>query len=350
VKSKLPPKTATPAGVAPGAPAAVRVVAKAAATARANVAAHAARTTPVSAASVYQALATKQAMSPLLKWTALTSLAVHALALSVHFELPRLFKSPSTTPPLEVSLVNAKTASKPSKADFLAQANLDGGGNTDAKRRLSSPLPRSALDAQQTQLALAREQVATLEKQTQELMQQLKSKNRIANQREADETTKADAAATFKQLSDKALELQRLEAQIAKDFDAYQQRPKKKHVGARAAEYRLARYVEDWRQKVERVGNENYPAAARERKIYGSLVLTVGIKADGRIDSIEVDRSSGKKLLDAAALKILELAAPYAAFPPDVRVDTDILYITRTWSFTREGELESRGGSLPAGQ
>jgi periplasmic protein TonB len=298
----------------------------------------------------YERPAVVTTMSPLLTWTIMASVAAHAIVLSIHFELPKLFKQPSSSPPLEVSLVNAKTTSKPSKADFLAQANLDGGGNTDAKRRLSSPLPRAALDAQQMQLALAQEQVESLERQTRELMQQLKSKTQLANQREANETTRAEAASTMKQLSEKALELQRLEAQIAREFDQYQQRPKKRHIGARAAEYRFARYVEDWRQKVEKVGNENYPAVARERKIHGTLVLTVGIKADGRIESVEIDRPSGQKILDAAALKIVERASPYAPFPADVRADTDILYITRTWSFTREGELESRGGAFPSAQ
>lgn len=278
----------------------------------------------------------------------MASVAVHAIVLSIHFELPKLFKSPNVSPPLEVSLVNAKTTTKPSKADFLAQANLDGGGNTDAKRRLSSPLPRAAMDAQQMQLAVAQEQVQALETQTRELMQQLKSKTVVANQREATESAKAEAASTMKQLSEKALELQRLEAEIARQFDNYQQRPKKRHIGARAAEYRFARYVEDWRQKVEKVGNENYPAVARERKIHGSLVMTVGIKADGRVESVEIDRPSGQKILDAAALKIVDRAAPYLPFPADIRADTDILYITRTWSFTREGELESRGGAFPS--
>ena len=284
-------------------------------------------------------------MSPLLRWTLAASLGVHVVLLSLHFELPKLFKNNLSSPPLEVSLVNAKTISKPSQADFLAQANLDGGGNTDAKRRLSSPLPRAALDAQQMQLALAREQVETLERQTRELLQQLKSKTSTKNERDAKETSRADAANTYRELSAKALELQRLEAQIAREFSTYQQRPKKKHIGARAMEYRFARYVEDWRQKVERVGNANYPEIARTQKLYGSLVLTVGIKADGRIESIEVDRGSGKKILDAAALKIVELAGPYAPFPPDIRNDTDILYITRTWSFTRAGELESSAAS-----
>ncbi len=280
-------------------------------------------------------------MSSLLKWTLAASLGVHVILLSIHFELPKLFKQATQSPPLEVSLVNAKTNSKPSKADFLAQANLDGGGNTDAKRRLSSPLPRAAVDSQNTQLSAAREQVENLERQTRELLQQLNARNKTAADRDAKESTRADSANAFRELSAKALELQRLEAQIAREFDSYQQRPKKKHIGARAMEYRFARYVEDWRQKVERVGNANYPEVARAQKLYGSLVLTVAIKADGRIETIEVDRGSGKKILDAAALKIVELAAPYAPFPPDIRNDTDILYITRTWSFTRAGELES---------
>lgn len=280
-------------------------------------------------------------MSPLLRWTLGASLGLHLLFLSIHFELPKLFKQPAPSPPLEVSLVNARTQSRPSQADFLAQANLDGGGNTDAKRVLKSPLPRSAIDAQQTQLTAAREQVETLERQTRELLQQLKAKQQTSTDRDAKETSKVDTANAYRELSEKALELQRLEAQIAREFDSYQQRPKKKHVGARASEYRFARYVEDWRQKVERVGNANYPEAARVQKLYGSLVLTVGIKADGRIESIEVDRGSGKKILDAAAVKIVELAAPYAPFPPDIRSDTDILYITRTWTFTRSDQLSA---------
>ena len=113
-------------------------------------------------------------MSPLLGWTLAASLGAHVIVLSLHFELPKLFKKATASPPLAVSLVNAKTATKPSQADFLAQANLDGGGNTDAKRRLSSPLPRAAVDSQNTQLSAAREQVENLERQTRELLKQRK--------------------------------------------------------------------------------------------------------------------------------------------------------------------------------
>ena len=101
----------------------------------------------------------------------------------------------------------------------------------------------------------------------------------------------------------RTLEAMRLEAQIAKDMDAYQKRPKRRFIGARAEEYRFARYVEDWRLKIERIGNLNYPEAARKQKLYGSLLLTVSIRADGSVENVEVNRTSGNRILDAAAVQ-----------------------------------------------
>jgi len=99
--------------------------------------------------------------------------------------------------------------------------------------------------------------------------------------------------------------------------------------------------VEDWRAKVERIGNLNYPEIARRDKIYGKLALTVSIRADGSVESIEVNRPSGQRILDASAIRIVKLSTPFAPFPPDIRKDTDILSITRTWIFTSTDKLES---------
>ena len=137
----------------------------------------------------------------------------------------------------------------------------------------------------------------------------------------------------------KSLEIARLEAQISKDWDSYQKRPRRQFVGARTKEYRFARYIDDWRMKIERIGTLNYPAAARDQKIYGSLQLTVSIRADGNVDTVEINRSSGHKVLDEAAFRIVRMAAPYARFPPDIRRDTDILVITRTWNFAQGDRL-----------
>ncbi len=277
----------------------------------------------------------------LLTWAFTISLAVHAVAATLHFRPFDLKPATDKGPPLEVALVNAKTAAKPTKADILAQANLDGGGNTDANRRAKTPLPVLPKESVRQEVAVATQRVETLERQTKELLTQLQSAPTVAIAPRPSESDANTETPTANELMQRTLEALRLEAQIAKDMDAYQKRPKRRFVGARAEEYRFARYVEDWRLKVERIGNLNYPEAARQQKLYGSLLITVSIKPDGSVESIEINRSSGQKILDAAAVRIVEMAAPYAQFPSDIRRDTDILHITRTWTFTKADALVS---------
>ncbi len=268
------------------------------------------------------------------------SIAVHATLLAIRFA-PFDFKEMiDRGPPLEVALVNAKSKTKPAKADILAQANLDGGGNTDADRRAKTPLPVLPKESANNEITVATQQVAALEQRAKELMTRLSSTPVAVAPPAAEPTEKSELPAS-NEMMQRTLEAMRLEAQIAKDMDTYQKRPKRRFVGARAEEYRFARYVEDWRLKVERVGNVNYPEAARQMKLYGNLLVTVAIKSDGSIENIEVNRSSGQRILDAAALKIVEMGAPYAPFPPDIKRDTDILHITRTWTFARGDELRS---------
>jgi periplasmic protein TonB len=271
------------------------------------------------------------------------SVLLHAIAMAIHFSPVEFPKFDRNTPPMEVALVNAKSKSKPTKAELLAQAHLDGGGNTDADRRAKSPLPILPNDSTNTELAVATQRVEDLEDRAKELMAQLKAQStvRAPQPNPTDVPDKTDLP-TATELMQQTLEAMRLEAQIAKDMDAYQKRPKRRFVGARAEEYRFARYVEDWRLKVERIGNQNYPEAARAQKLYGSLLLTVGIRANGTIEGVTVDRSSGQKLLDLAATKIVRMGGPYAPFPPEIRRDTDILYITRTWTFAPGDSLTSQ--------
>jgi len=139
-------------------------------------------------------------------------------------------------------------------------------------------------------------------------------------------------------LTNRALAIARMEAQVSRQAEDYAKRPRRKFVGARAAETRYAMYVESWRQKVERIGNMNYPEAARGR-IYGSLRLTVAIKSDGSVEYVQVDRPSGHGVLDRAAERIVKLASPFSAFPDNIRRDTDILVITRTWTFAHGDRL-----------
>jgi protein TonB len=239
-------------------------------------------------------------------------------------------------------LVNAKSTNRPYRADVLAQHNLDGGGNTDLVRRAKSPLPVTHDDRPTSELTMKSQRVQQVEKEANELMTQVKS---LAKAETASTTqpqpqpAQTEVAPNAADILSKGLQIARLEAQISKDWDAYQQRPRRRFIGARTQEFRFARYVEDWRLKVERVGTLNYPQAARDQKIYGSLLLTVSIKADGEVEKIEINRSSGQKVLDEAALRIVRLAAPYAAFPVEITKDTDILSITRTWTFARSDQF-----------
>lgn len=271
------------------------------------------------------------------------SILLHMVVLALRFSPFDVTKFDRNGPPLEVALVNAKSQSRPTKAEILAQAHLDGGGNTDADRRAKTPLPVAPQDSANKDLSLATQKVSELERRAQQMMAQFKAAQAAPPPApKATEAVEVTDLPTASEMMRRALETMRLEAQIAKQVEAYEKRPKRRFVGARAEEYRFARYVEDWRLKVERIGNNNYPEAARAQKLYGSLLLTVGIRANGSLESVVVDHPSGKKILDLAAAKIVEMAAPYASFPPDIRRDTDILYITRTWTFAPGDSLTSQ--------
>ena len=270
------------------------------------------------------------------------SILVHAVLLAIQFRVFDPARLKDRMPPLEVALVNAKSKVKPAVADVLAQANLDGGGNTELPRRAKTPLPVVPKASATGDIAVASQRLDVLEQEARELMTRIKgtppTTYAMPKPVEAPEPV-APPSAT--ELMQRTLESMRIEARIAKDIENYQQRPKRRFVGARAEEYRLARYVEDWRAKIERIGNLNYPEAARQFKLYGNLLLTVSIRSDGSVENVEINRSSGQSILGAAAVKIVEMSAPFAAFPPDIKRDTDVLHITRTWMFTKGDELRS---------
>ena len=268
----------------------------------------------------------------------LASLLLHALVLSIHFQFPDVFRKLNSAPPLEVVLVNSKSRSRPVTPDVLAQANLDGGGNTDENRRLKSPMPVLRNDAQGQDLQQATRRVQELETMQRQLLTQMNKADQAPSTPSQREQTEPEPRVSGSALATRALASIQREAQISRDIDEYNKRPRKQFIGARSSEYRFAQYADDWRQKVERVGNLNYPAEARG-KLYGSLQLAVSIKPDGNVDSIEILRPSGFPVLDRAAERIVRLAGPYAAFPSDIRRDTDILVITRTWRFAQGDRL-----------
>lgn len=300
----------------------------------------------------------------------LVSALTHVFIIAfVKFQPPAIQFFKDQMSALDVVLVNSKSNNAPKKADALAQSNLDGGGNTSENRQLKSALPwqkNKPSDAKATQPAnpleksLAQveaeanrktERLAELDKQAQALMSQIKASHSMeTNPTQKTQTIKpetgtqdsAKKSLNTSDLMNSSLEMARLEAQINKQQDDYQQRPKRKSIGARTQEYKFASYVESWRQKVERVGNLNYPEAAKNHMIYGQLQLAVYIKSNGELEKVEIRRSSGHQVLDDAAVRIVKMGSPYAAFPDDLRKEVDIIDITRTWIFTQEDSLATK--------
>jgi protein TonB len=274
-------------------------------------------------------------------WLALgVSLLLHVVVLSLHFTFPdaaRAFQDRA----LDIILVNSRSARKPSEAQALAQANLDGGGNSEEKRRAKTPLPPAPRHQDGDDLDHSQKRIQELEAHQQRLAAQTRSRTTVAPAADKQVQPEPTPSVSGRDLAHSALAMARLEGEIAKEVDDYNQRPRKKFIGTRADEYRFAQYNEEWRLKVERVGTLNYPEAARG-KLYGSLILTVSIRSDGTVASVEINRSSGHKVLDDAARRIVAMAAPFAAFPPAIRHDTDVLVITRSWNFTQRDSLETK--------
>jgi protein TonB len=260
----------------------------------------------------------------------MASAGMHALVLAIRFVDPELLRMHQSDPMLEIVLVNSKSATSPSKPQALAQANLDGGGSQEEGRR-SSPFPNLLEQHDGDTIQVERKSVERLEQEQRQLLAMIRKMNSATYVVEARKNTSdgAQHPEPFRQ------QLARMEAEISREISDYQQRPRRHHFMPSVSEYRFARYFEDWRARVEKVGNQNYPEEARGR-IYGTLQMTVVIDRNGTLLDAIIERSSGSPVLDRAARRIVKLAAPYPPFPPEIAHDTDLLEITRTWMFTND--------------
>jgi periplasmic protein TonB len=260
----------------------------------------------------------------------MASAGVHALVLAVRFVDPELLRMRQSDTRLDIVLVNAKSAARPSKPQALAQVNLEGGGNADEGRR-SSPLPNLSEESNGESIEVQRKTVERLEQEQRQLLamvQKMDTSTYVVEQRRQTSEVAQHPEPPRQKLA-------RMEAEISREISDYQQRPRRHHFMPTTSEYRFARYFEDWRARVEKVGNANYPEEARGR-IYGTLQMTVVIDHDGTLVDAVIERSSGSPVLDRAARRIVKLAAPYPPFPPEIARDTDVLEITRTWMFTHD--------------
>ncbi len=273
------------------------------------------------------------------------ALAIHAiLILGISFDLIDNNNDVITT--MEVTLVHQRSTEEPEEADYLAQANQLGGGTQQNKSRPSSPFSNDTPTPEEgfapnSRQAMTPPHITEAKKQT-EIMSVDQSNQRINNQKLKEESEIATKSLTAAQLFERSKQIAKLSAEINKLKEAYQQTPKHTWVhGANAKKYRFASYMDAWRAKVERIGNLNYPAMVTRKKITGSLLLDVAINPDGSIHSARITRSSGYRELDQAALRIVNMSAPFPPLTKDILKDTDVLHIPRVWRFQQGSHLQT---------
>lgn len=270
----------------------------------------------------------------------LVALVLHALILlGVSF---RLEFSPlrSAAETLDVVLVNFRTEAEPEQAEFLAQVSQEGGGEFEEADKPASEISPDLPSLADGDMPVTSDQVlpAPAEDRREEVVRETA---------EADaplETTVVEQpetpVPTVAQLMQQGMSAARLQPESDRREPWKSKLPRRKFISANTRQYEYATYMAAWVAKVERVGNLNYPLELKQRGIAGDLLMTVGVRRDGSVESIRIQRASGIPELDEAAARIVRLAAPYAPLPPEIADDVDVLHITRTWRFSSGNRFE----------
>lgn len=291
------------------------------------------------------------ANNPTLRIAIAISLLVHGALLAIRFAPPEALRFRPTDPGLEVILVNARHDSRPVQAQALAQANLDGGGNANAGRA-KSPLPDLRRSTDGDSLKSARRRIAELEEQQQKMLtQSRKTEQQAQRPTEKEKPREAPPAPDANDRTNSERELARMQAEIARNIEDYNQRPKKTQVTPSTREVGYAMYYSGLQRKIESVGTLNFPNE-NGKKLYGELVIYIPIFHDGSIYEKDggprIERSSGNPALDSAALRIVRRSAPFGRFPANMRTagKDDVWEVITRFRFTRDDALEAqpRGG------
>jgi len=259
------------------------------------------------------------------------SLVFHLAVLMIRFAPPEPLRFVPSESQLEVVLLNAQTRNAPLAPEVLAQVNMEGGGDRDSGRS-RSPLPAEQRaedgDALQQQQARLRQ----LEDEQRRLLALARGpRSYLENAPVAKDPTPADAPNADETKS----MITRLQAQIDRQIEDYNKRPRRLTYGVNAVGVKYARYVDAWAETIERIGTERFPPDARGR-MYDSLIITVEIDRFGNVVDVLINKKSQYEALNRVIKQIVYAGAPYSAFTDEMRKDGDILQIVRTWTFTND--------------
>jgi periplasmic protein TonB len=269
-------------------------------------------------------------------FTLFISVCVHAvLILGIGFTVS---VAPKVVSNIQVTLAAYRSAEAPKDADFLAQANQQGSGTEDKALAPSTPFTSPFVANKINKL----EQFLQ-ERPTTPAQDNAKVVSRDGGVRQQDSKPTPPQTDVTKMngenLGDAVASLQ---AQLDLHRQEYAKRPRRYTISsASTKESSDATYLDAWRKRIEGIGNVNYPLEASSNGIYGSLRLLVAINPDGTVSDIRILRSSGERILDEAAVRIVQLSAPFPPFPPELRKQVDVLEIIRTWQFQRGNTFSS---------
>lgn len=269
------------------------------------------------------------------------SVLAHAVLLAVRFAAPDAFRMAPADPGIEVILVNAKHAKAPSKADALAQANLDGGGMAE-QGRSKSPLPDLRKDEDGDSLKAVQRRVAELEEVQRKLL--TRSRASAYNAAPVTERDKPDPTRNGAELIETSKAIARATAEIADRIEDQNRRPKKTFISPSTREVGYAIYYKQLQKRVEEIGTLNFPQQGG-KKLYGELVMTIPVFEDGNLYMKEggprIERSSRNPALDKAALAIVRRAAPFGKFPRNMRRTggSEVWVVVTRFRFTHQQTL-----------
>ena len=269
----------------------------------------------------------------------LSALLLSALILGIVFTLEEPTKNDSL-PSLDIILSKQKSIETPDKADFLAQNDQIGGGDSLKNVRPQNIKTGIAVDDQGNHMQEQLENIPNSKPvKNVEVLTSIKSDKQFQSNKSKPEITSKPNNPNQKLTHNK--KIAKLENNISQRIQSYAKRPKSKYISASTKSFEYANYMQSWVKKIERVSNLNYPNEARKRNFVGTLIMTIGINKDGIIQNIKIVQSSGFKSIDDAAIHLVQLSGPFEPFP-QTKNKVDVLYITRTWQFLPGNKLKHK--------
>lgn len=291
-------------------------------------------------------MSTQTASNDVLSYTAFISAVIHAVViLGVTFKLPEIAKLENTDNTLDVVLINQSNNERDETADTVSTNDNAGGGSQD--KEAETPMPFKAVDPSPIDAVTKSAQAQTKSVQQDKLISgdAIKIAKNVVSEQKLENKRIDQGTDLLSTKSKRQLERERLIAKITQSQVEYQKRPKRTFLSPSTKQHDAAKYLNDWRQSVEEVGNINYPEQARKKNLAGSLVVDVAINPNGTINAIKILTPSKHKILNDAALRIIRESAPFKSFPDILRKNTDILHITRAFHFLGDNRLTSSDAS-----